>query len=145
MAKEKKMKFKIIALSANDKATDWVMKIKSPFGLTEARCNYSINIEIDEEYFANKISSIESKIKDVEAKPDMFEDYKTTLKSLKENIEGVKEEKETLKGMEIDEFAVVVEQVDFAKDILTLEIPEEVVADLIKLRHDVEAFVVNLK
>jgi len=75
----------------------------------------------------------------------MFEDYKATIKSLKENIEGVKTSQKEAEELEIDDFSVVVSQVDFSKDTLLLEIPEEVVGDIIKLRHDVEAYVVNLK
>jgi len=121
------------------------MKIKSPFGLTEAKCGYSINISIDEEYFAQRVEELNNKIKNAEAKPDMFEDYKGTIQSLKDNIKGVELDKKEAEELEIEDFTATVSQVDFSKDTLLLEIPEEVVADIIKLRHNVEAYVVNLK
>lgn len=145
MAKEKTMKFKILALAANDKATEWAIKIKSPFGITEAKCQYAIKIEVDDAYFAERVSEIERKIKDVEAKPDMFDDYKATIKSLNENIKGIEADKKAFSELEIDEFSATCTVADFSKDTLVLEIPEQVVPEIIKLRHDVEAFVVALR
>ncbi len=47
MAKQTKMKFKILALSANDKAIEWAMKLKSQQGLTEAMCQYGVSINFN--------------------------------------------------------------------------------------------------
>lgn len=100
---------------------------------------------IDEEYFAEKINDINEEITKTEANPDMFEDFKTTVRSLKDNIKIIENEKKDFEAMEIEEFAGRVEQVDFTKDTMVLTIPEAIVPDLIKLRHNVEAFVVDLK
>lgn len=145
MAKAKTFKFKIIALSANDKAINWVMKLKSEFGLVEAKCRYKLSITIDEDYFVDKINSFENKIKNIEAKPDMFDDYKASIKSLKDDIAEIKVNKALLGDLVIDDFEAAVSMADFSKDVLTFEIPEDVINEIIKLRHDVEAFVVGLK
>ena len=145
MAKANKIKFKIIALSANDKATDWVMKLKSPFGIDKSKKEYMVGVEIDKAYFKEKIKRHQSKIDDIKAKPDMFDDYKKSIKSLEENIEGVKEREEELTMLQIAEFSVKTSNVDYDKAIFTLKIPEDVVANIIELRHDVKAFFVNMK
>lgn len=75
----------------------------------------------------------------------MFEDYKKTLKSLEDNIDQVDIDRKELAELEISEFSALVNMVDFSKGILTLEIYEDVIGEIIKIRHDVEAFVVNLK
>ncbi|NCD40573.1 MAG: hypothetical protein EOL88_00625 [Bacteroidia bacterium] len=142
---EQKMKFKILALSVKENARQWTLKIKSPFGLTEALSNYKVKISVDLDYFNDQVKELEGKIKNVEAKPDMFDDYKASIRSLKDNIAQVKGELEEMKGLEIPYFNVSVEQVDFSKDTMTLDIPEDVVPEIIKIRHSVDAFVVNLK
>jgi len=145
MAKETKMKFKILALSANDKAIEWAMKLKNPHGLTEALCQYQVSISVDDEYFANQVVDLENQIKNAESKPDMFEDFKATVRSLKDNIKGVEVEKKSFEELEIPEFFGVVGVADFSKDTMILSVPEEIVPALIKIRHNVEAFIVNLK
>lgn len=145
MAKANKIKFKIMALSANDKATDWVMKLKSPFGIDKSKKEYMVGVEIDKEYFKEKIRGHQSKIDDIKAKPDMFDDYKKSIKSLEANIEGVKDREAELTLLQIAEFCVTTSQVDYKKAMFTLEIPEEVVASIIELRHDVKAFFVKMK
>jgi len=142
---KKTMKFKIIDLRANDKAINWEMKIKSPFGLIEAKCSYVINIKIDDEYFSKKEDEIKQKIKDVEAKPDMFENYKETIQSLQDNMKGIESTKEELSELEIADFNATVTLADFTKDILTLKIPENVIINIINLRHEDKSFVVELK
>lgn len=148
MAKETKMKFKILALSANDKATEWAIKIKSVDGLTEAKWSYKIGIEIDEEYFAKQVDDLENEIKSVEAKPDLFDDSATTIRSLKDNIKEVAKDKknfEALLAKSLAEFGGRVDIADFNKDTMVIAVPENIVADLINIRHNVNAFVVNLK
>lgn len=145
MAKAKNIKFKIISLSTSDKDDGWVMKIKNPDGIIQAKNGYGISIIIDQDYFADKVQDLENRIEDVKAKPDMFEDYKKTLKSLEDNIDQVDIDRKELAELEISEFSALVNMVDFSKGILTLEIYEDVIGEIIKIRHDVEAFVVNLK
>lgn len=148
MAKETKMKFKILALSANDKATEWAIKIKSVDGLTEAKSGYKIGIEIDEDYFAEQVADIEREISSAEAKPDLFDDVATTIRSLKDNIKGIAKDKknfEALLSNTLADFSGRVDVADFSKDTLIIAVPESIVADLINIRHNVNAFVVNLK
>lgn len=139
------MKFKIIALSANDKATEWTMKIKNPDGLAEAKCQYAINIKIDDDFFAKKIDEKKQEIKDAEAEPDLFNDFKAAIKELNNEIKAIEAEKKSLDKLSIPDFNARVTQADFTKSTFILEIPESVIMNIINIRHNVEAFVVELK
>jgi|GEM_PF-3122315 len=144
-AKKQQMKFKILSLSANDKAKDWVMKIQNTEELPEAKRSYSINIKVDDQYFKDKIQKKNDEAKRIEEKPDMFADYKNKLIEIAGEIQEIKEEKAEASEFEIKDFAAIVKKADFESDVLFLEIPEKVITDIINLRHNVDCYVVNLK
>ena len=144
-AKKQQMKFKILSLSANDKAKDWVMKIQNTEELPEAKRSYSINIKVDDQYFKDKIQKKNDAAKRIEEKPDMFADYKHKLIEVADEIQEIKEEKAEASEFEIKDFAAIVKKADFESDVLFLEIPEKVITDIINLRHNVDCYVVNLK
>jgi len=144
-AKKQQMKFKILSLSANDKAKDWVMKIQNTEELPEAKRSYSINIKVDDQYFKDKIQKKNDEAKRIEEKPDMFADYKNKLIEIADEIQEIKEEKAEASEFEIKDFAAIVKKADFESDVLFLEIPEKVITDIINLRHNVDCYVVNLK
>lgn len=144
-AKKQQMKFKILSLSANDKAKDWVMKIQNTEELPEAKRSYSINIKVDDQYFKDKIQKKNDEAKRIEEKPDMFADYKHKLIEVADEIQEIKEEKAEASEFEIKDFAAIVKKADFESDVLFLEIPEKVITDIINLRHNVDCYVVNLK
>ena len=143
--KKQQMKFKILSLSANDKAKDWVMKIQNTEELPEAKRSYSINIKVDDQYFKDKIQKKNDEAKRIEEKPDMFADYKNKLIEIAGEIQEIKEEKAEASEFEIKDFAAIVKKADFESDVLFLEIPEKVITDIINLRHNVDCYVVNLK
>jgi hypothetical protein len=148
MSKETKMKFKILALSANDKATEWAIKLKATFGLSEAKRKYQVGILVDDEHFAEKVSKIEEEITNAKATPDLFEDFKSTIKSLEMDIKKVEKEKkdfEALISKSLADFQGIVAVADFDKDTFIINVPESIVPDLINIRHNVDAFMVNLK
>lgn len=145
MAKEQKMKFKLLNLSAKEKEEGWTLKIKAPAGIAEAKVKYTIDITVDEEYFANKVQILENKIAECKANPDMFGDFKSKIASYESEIKTVKKDEKDAGNAEIIGVDATVLVADFSKDILTLEISEDRIEEIIKLRHRVVEYVVNLK
>ena len=145
MSKEQKMKFKIINLSVKDKELSWTMRIKALFGIGEARAKYKMSIQVDDEYFDKKIDVIQHKINERKSNPDMFGDFKSSVKGLEKDIDKVNADRTDAEELEIPEFEVAVVTADFVAGKLALQIPEDRVEDVIKIRKQVEAYVVNLK
>ncbi len=144
MSEDKKMKFKILSLSAKEKSKEWILKIENTFGLFEAKSLYTVRVDIDDEYFEREIEGVESRIEKVKEKPDMFDDSKKAIVCFKKEIAKIQKQKAKFVDLVIEEFDVKVIIADFSKKMLVLEIPENVVPDIINIRHDVEAFVVYL-
>ena len=145
MAKEQKLKFKIVNLSVKDKVMDWSMKIKALFGVTEAKRNYKVNVQVDDEYFDKKIDTIQKKITERKSNPDMFDDYKASVKTLEKDIDKINEERADAEALEIQEFEAVVASADFDKNTLVFQIPQDRVEEIIKIRQNIEAYLVVLK
>lgn len=145
MEKQSNIKFKIVNLSAKDKQMDWTLKIKAISGITEAKKTYKINIRVDEEYFSRKIEAIEIKIEDRRKNPDMFGDSKSSIKNLEQDIKNIETDQKDCEELEILDFDATTVSASFKDGVLIINIPEDKIEEIIKIRHRVEAFVVNLK
>lgn len=146
MAKDIKMKFKLLSLSVGEGDSQWTFKIKSIDGFTDIKQLYHVNILVDNEYFDFQVKDIDNQIQKCVDKPDMFEDWKKTKSSLEVNRAGIEEARADAKGLEIEnDFDGWVEVADFNKGVLTISVPEEVIPDIIQIRNNIEAYLVNLK
>lgn len=143
--KETKLKFKIAGISVDEKSLDWTVKIKSLDCLSAVRNSYAMSIVIDEDYFADRIGDLKAHISRVEKEPDLFDNAKNEIANTKDSIKAVEDEKEELRKKETGEFVAVVHSADFDKDILTITLPEENLLQVVAIRRDAEAFIVNLK
>jgi len=144
MAKEQKIGFQILNLSVSEDSKVWQLKIKSA-GISEAKAGYGVAIVVNDNFFDRQVKDCKNQIASIEAKPDMFEDYKTSIKSLNDNIKGIESERKDFKKLEIDEFDAECASVDFNKGVLVLEIPEDVITDIVKIRLNIEKFNAVLK
>jgi len=147
MAEKTTIKFKVLQLSVKEDAKDWQIKIKNRDGIKSALSFYSTSIMVDNDFFDNKIKSLEREIAEVESNPDMFAGHKKTIKDLNDKIKFVEEDRERLSSLAIAEFPSNVEIADFVKGTLVLTIPENIIGELIKIRHDIQsgAFMAMLK
>lgn len=146
MAKAQKIQFKILNLQVKEKASDWMLKIKTLFdSIPEAKRSYKANIKVNDNYFDAKIDVLNMKIDERERNPDMFGDGKKSIASLQKDIAKVQSEREAAEELEIDEFDADVALADFDKNILLFKIPDSIIEDIIKIRQNVEAYIVELK
>lgn len=106
---------------------------------------YTMSIIIDEEYFEDKIGELKNHIARVEKEPDLFDNAKNEIANTKERIKEAEAEKEELRKKETGEFVAIVHSADFDKDMLTITLPEENLLQVVAIRKDSEAFIVNLK
>ena len=144
MAKQQ-LKFKIRNISVEGNADVWQIKMKSSFELTEAKRDYSVAIEIDESFFNERIDEINQRITGVERQPDMFENGEGQIKEYKNQIKEIEREKRDAEKMEIEEFVAVVKSVDFEKNLMILEVAEDIVLNIIGIRKNLDAYLANLK
>lgn len=139
------MSFSILSLLANDKATDWAIKIKNEDGLMESKRRYDVSVAVNTDYFKNKIAKIDEKIEEISGNPDMFDNWKENERDLKDQIKALNNEQADCEKLEIKDFIGKVNTVDYDKDVLVITIPEEIIEGLIKIRHIVDAFTITLK
>lgn len=143
--KETKMKFKLLGISVDEKSLDWTVKIKSLDVVEVVKSSYMMTIVIDESYFQEKIDEINEHIEEIEKEPDLFDNAEKEIKASKKAISDVESCREELRKKETGEFGAEVKVVDFDKDLLTLTIPEENLLQVVAIRKDIDAFIVNLK
>lgn len=142
---QQQLKFKIRNISVEGNADVWQIKMKSSFELTEAKRGYSVAIEIDESFFNERIDEINQRISGVERQPDMFENGEGQIKEYKNQIKEIEKEKKDAEKMEIEEFVAIVKSVDFEKNLMILEVAEDIVLNIIGIRKNLDAYLANLK
>lgn len=138
------MKFKMKSIGVEGNRPEWTIKLKSVFGIDEAKRIYTASIEVDQEHFASRIDEVNQRILQAEKQPDMFDDSKASIKEYKNQIKDIEREKAEAEAMEIENFGTSASIVDFEKGLMTLSVVEEVALGIVKIRNNFDAYILNL-
>ena len=138
------MKFKMKNIGVEDNRPEWTIKLKSVFGIDEAKSIYDASIEVDQAHFASKIDEINQRILETQKKPDMFDNGEEMIKEYKKQIKEIEKEQKFAEQMEVVDFKGSVSTVDFDKGLMTLSVVEDVALAIVKIRNNFEAYILNL-
>lgn len=145
MSKEVNVKAKIASMSVKDSDLGWQLVLRSKSGFGDVSPEYTVNIEVDQLIFDEKKEIISGRIAEIQKRPNMFDGGKEEIKDLKGELKDLDLEIEELEKLQIADFKAKVLAVEFVKGMLTLQVTDEVVVNLIKIRNNFNYFVVVLK
>lgn len=145
MAKtEQSLKLKILALSVKDNEQSWTMKAKSLISFGSSKAEYNASIVVDAEHYETRKKKIENDIKKAKSTPDMFDDSKSEINALQEDLKLLEQERKEYEKMEIKNFHITTEMVDYFKDTFTFKISESTLLSIINIRENFDKFVIQL-